>query len=51
MGGAGPWAMGIFLVLLAVILIGVFAGVWLRDRGRSKGVSTDTDRPGVGPSE
>ena len=50
MGGLGPMAMGVFLVLLAVILIGVFAGVWLRDRHRSNGVSDDssrhhTDRP------
>ncbi len=51
MGGLGPWAMGVFLVLLAVILIGVFAGVWLRDRGRSKDVSKDTGRPGVGRRE
>ncbi|CAA9319076.1 MAG: hypothetical protein AVDCRST_MAG36-293 [uncultured Nocardioidaceae bacterium] len=42
--GPGPWAMGIFLVLLAVILVGVFAGVWLRDRHRSNGVSEDSSR-------
>jgi hypothetical protein len=40
----GPWAMGIFLVLLAVILIGVFAGVWLRDRNRSHEVGDDPSR-------
>ncbi len=51
MGGLGAAAMGVFLVLLAIILIGVFAGVWFRDRGRSKGVSSDTSRPGVGPRE
>ena len=44
MGGLGPLAMGIFLVLLAVILIGVFAGVWLRDRSRSNSVSDDSSR-------
>jgi hypothetical protein len=40
----GPWAMGIFLVVLAVILIGVFAGVWLRDRNRSHEVGDDSSR-------
>ena len=50
MGGLGPWAMGVFMVLLAVILIGVFAGAWFRDRNRSDDVSDDpsrqrTDRP------
>ena len=42
--GLGPWAMAVFLVLLAVILIGAFVGVWLRDRGRSDGVSDDSSR-------
>jgi ABC-type phosphate transport system permease subunit len=42
--GLGPWAMAVFLVLLAVILIGVFAGVWLRDRNRSHDVSDDSSR-------
>ncbi len=46
--GLGPWAMGIFLVLLAVILIGVFAGVWLRDRNRSRNVSDDPSRQRTG---
>ena len=46
--GLGPWAMGIFLVLLAVILIGVFAGVWLRDRSRSHDVSDDSSRHDTG---
>ena len=46
--GLGPWAMGVFLVLLAVILIGVFAGVWLRDRSRSNGVSDDSSRQRTG---
>jgi hypothetical protein len=46
--GAGPWAMGIFIVLLAVILIGVFAGVWFRDRNRSNDVSDDTSRQRTG---
>ena len=46
MGGLGPWAMGVFLVLLAVILIGVFAGVWFRDRSRSNDVSEDSSRHG-----
>jgi ABC-type phosphate transport system permease subunit len=44
----GPWAMGIFLVLLAVILVGVFAGVWLRDRSRSHDVSSDSSRHRTG---
>ncbi len=47
MGGLGPWAMGIFLVLLAVILIGVFAGAWLRDRSRSNDVKDDSSRQGT----
>jgi ABC-type phosphate transport system permease subunit len=42
--GLGPWAMAVFLVLLAVILIGVFAGVWLRDRNRSHDVADDSSR-------
>jgi hypothetical protein len=42
--GLGPWAMGVFVVLLALILIGVFAGVWLHDRRRSDGVSDDRSR-------
>ncbi len=46
--GLGSWAMGIFLVLLAVILVGVFAGVWLRDRNRSNDVSDDTSRQRTG---
>jgi ABC-type phosphate transport system permease subunit len=46
--GLGPWAMGVFLVLLAVILIGVFAGVWLRDRHRSNDVSDDASRQRTG---
>lgn len=44
----GSWAMGVFLVLLAVILIGVFAVVWLRDRGRSDEVSEDRSRQRTG---
>ena len=44
----GPWAMGVFLVLLAVILIGAFAGVWLRDRHRSNDVSDDPSRQRTG---
>ncbi len=48
MGGLGPMAMGVFLVLLAVILVGVFAGVWLRDRRRSDDVSDDSSNPGTG---
>jgi hypothetical protein len=44
----GPWAMGIFLILLAVILVGVFAGVWLRDRSRSHEVSNDSSRHRTG---
>ena len=48
MGGLGPWAMGIFLVLLAVILIAVFAGAWLRDRNRSDDVSDDSSRQRTG---
>ena len=44
----GPWAMGVFLVLLAVIMIGVFAGVWLRDRNRSHDVSKDSSRQRTG---
>ena len=46
MGGLGRWAMGVFLVLLAVILIRVFAGVWFRDRNRSNDVSVDSSRHG-----
>ncbi len=46
--GLGPWAMGIFLVLLAVILVGVFAGLWLRDRNRSQDVSEDPSRQRTG---
>ena len=42
--GLGPWAMAVFLVVLAVILIGVFAGVWLRDRNRSHEVGDDSSR-------
>ena len=48
MGGLGPVAMGVFLVLLAVILIGVFAGVWFRDRNRSDDVSDDSSRQRTG---
>ena len=48
MGGLGAVAMGVFLVLLAVILIGVFAGVWLRDRNRSHEVGDDTGRQDTG---
>jgi ABC-type phosphate transport system permease subunit len=44
----GPWAMGVFVVLLAVIMIGVFAGVWLRDRNRSHDVSQDASRQRTG---
>ena len=44
----GPWAMGVFLVLLAAIMIGVFAGVWLRDRNRSHDVSKDSSRQRTG---
>ena len=44
----GPWAMGVFLVLLAVILVGAFAGVWLRDRSRSQDVSQDSSRHRTG---
>ena len=44
--GLPPWTMGIFMVLLAVILISVFAGVWFRDRHRSNKVSDDPSRPG-----
>ena len=44
----GPWAMGVFVVLLAVIMIGVFAGVWLRDRNRSHDVSNDSSRQRTG---
>ena len=44
----GPWAMGVFVVLLAVIMIGVFAGVWLRDRNRSHDVSQDSSRQRTG---
>ena len=46
--GLGPWGMGVFMVLLAVILIGVFAGAWLRDRHRSDGVSDDRSRQHTG---
>ena len=42
--GLGAWAIGIFLVLLALILVGVFAGVWLRDRNRSNDVSQGSSR-------
>ena len=44
----GPWAMGVFIVLLAVIIVGVFAGVWLRDRSRSNDVSEDSSRHRTG---
>jgi hypothetical protein len=44
----GPWAMGVFLVLLALIIVGVFAGVWLRDRSRSHEVSRDSSRQRTG---
>ena len=47
MGGLGAWAMGIFMVLLAVILIAVFAGAWFRDRNRSDDVSEDPTRQGT----
>jgi hypothetical protein len=46
--GLGPWAMGVFLVLLAVILVGAFAAVWLRDRNRSNDVSQDSSRQRTG---
>jgi len=46
--GLGPWAMGVFLVLLAVILIGVFAGMWVRDRRRSHQQGDDESRQGTG---
>ena len=46
--GLGAWAMGVFMVLLAVILVGAFAGVWLRDRNRSKAVSDDPSRQRTG---
>ena len=48
MGGLGPWAMGGFMVLRAVILIGVFAGAWRRDRNRSDDVSDDSSRQRTG---
>ena len=48
--GLGPGAMAIFLVLLAVILVGVFAAVWLRDRNRSDEVSDDPSRQRTGRS-
>ena len=44
----GPWAMGVFVVLLALIIVGVFAGVWLHDRSRSHEVSDDSDRQRTG---
>ena len=44
----GPWAMGVFVVLLAVIIVGVFVGFWLRDRSRSHDVSQDGSRQRTG---
>ena len=44
----GPWAMGVFVVLLALVIIGVFAGLWVRDRGRSHEVSKDSSRQRTG---
>ena len=42
--GLGPWAMGILMVVLAVVIIGAFALVWHHDRNRSDGVSEDPSR-------
>ncbi len=44
----GASGMAVFLVLLALILIGAFAGVWLRDRNRSHDVSQDSARQRTG---
>jgi hypothetical protein len=44
----GPWAMGVFMVLLALVIVGVFAGLWLRDRSRSHDVSEDSSRQRTG---
>jgi hypothetical protein len=46
--GLGAWAMGVFVVLLALIIIAVFAGVWLHDRNRSHDVSQDSSRQRTG---
>lgn len=39
-----PAAMGILVVILAVILVAAFAAGWLKDRGRAKDVADDPAR-------
>lgn len=49
--GLGPVAMGVFMGVLALLLIGVFAAAWLRDKRRSNAVSDDNERIEPGPGQ
>jgi hypothetical protein len=42
--GLGAAGMAVFMVLLALILIGAFAGVWYHDRRRSHVLGDDGSR-------
>jgi hypothetical protein len=44
LGAAG---MAVFVVVLAIVLIGAFAGVWLHDRRRSHILGDDESRQGT----
>jgi hypothetical protein len=43
----GASGMAVFVVVLAVILVGAFAGVWLHDRRRSHILGDDESRQGT----
>ena len=45
--GLSPVAMGVFMGILALVIIGAFATAFIRDRKRSNKVSGDTDRIGT----
>ncbi len=42
-------AMGVVVGILALIMVGAFLVVWLRDRNRSQEVSGDVQRFGADP--
>ena len=45
--GLGSVAMGVFMGILALVIVAAFATAFIRDRKRSNKVSDDTDRIGT----
>ncbi len=42
--------MFVLIIVLAVIIVGGFMTVWMRDQKRSKGVAEDSSRHGADPA-